>query len=152
LFWQKDKNGTYTANLSDPYYQWLRSYIETGKSHVGIYGSFEPNYWRNSVRYKTYPITIVWSSTNTPVLNIIRTNTSDGQNVEWTTSNTKSLSYSCIANWVIIKGDVELNRSKNFSSWINLHNAGWVAGKYTCIWKAVGTSTTIEKAEDFLIL
>jgi hypothetical protein len=21
LFWQKDKNGTYTANLSDPYYQ-----------------------------------------------------------------------------------------------------------------------------------
>lgn len=86
LFWTKNNNGVYSAKLTDPYYKNLISFMESGKSNIGVYGSFEPNYWRNGVRNTRYPITIVQSSFSQD-FSFSRVNSSSGMSLKLTSSD-----------------------------------------------------------------
>lgn len=74
FFWEKNGNGEYRAILSDPYYKSTIVDLASGNAEFSIYGSFEPNYWRNSVRYTRYPIKATVNTNMTPTYTETRDN------------------------------------------------------------------------------
>lgn len=132
LFWEKDTNWTYTATLSDPYYNSLNSYILSWKSYVWIYWSFEPNYWRNSVRNTTYPINISTESDFT----YSRSYDSKWQWIEWkTSSNVSNLAWKSVwPNWTRSSISWLLNLSREFASYDDLEKNGWLKWNYDMTW------------------
>lgn len=152
--------------MTDPYYNSLVQFIATGKSHLGIFGSFEPNYWRNGVRNTHYPIT---SSTVAPLpkptFTLSRTcngqpctsvKPGDTYGANWTTENATKLSYACStgpATSTNIGKSFEVGNtmSTNFSTHQQLIAGGWTAGNYACNWTITGSGGTITQSDSFTI-
>lgn len=165
LFWEKDGDNTYTAKLTDPYYKTLIPFIESWKSDLGIFGSFEPNYWRNGIRNKRYPITVeLWQRDPMPTLVITRTcneaicttiKPGDMYGVSWKTTNSNKVSYIC--SWTtenIQTGHIIVvpnNMENSYTPYTTLISNGWTPGDYICTWTVVGNWWTITQKDQFSI-
>ncbi|MDD3145410.1 MAG: hypothetical protein PHV23_04840 [Candidatus Gracilibacteria bacterium] len=147
LFWEKDNYGTYSAKLNDPYYQSLISFIKTGKSYVGIYGSFEPNYWRNSIRNITVPVNVI----SEPDFSFTRSYDSKGQWLERkTSSNVVNLARKSIGpNGIRSNDKGSLNLEKEFLSFADLKKYEWLSGKYDMTWSITLKNGTIETYKEY---
>lgn len=128
LFWEKDNYWTYSAKLNDPSYKSLISYIKSWKSYVWIYWSFEPNYWRNSIRNITVPVNVI----SEPDFSFTRSYDSKWQWLEWkTSSNVINLARKTIwPNWVKSNDKSSLNLAKEFQSFDILKMNWWINWKY----------------------
>lgn len=128
LFWEKDSYWTYSVKLTDNSYKSLISFIKTWKSYVWIYWSFEPNYWRNSIRNITVPVNVI----SEPNFSFTRSYDSKWQWLEWkTNSNVANLARKSIwPNWVKSNDHSSLSLQKNFLSFEELKINWWINWKY----------------------
>lgn len=166
FFWEKDGKGQYRATLSDPYYKSIIVDLAAGNAEFSVYGSFEPNYWRNSVRYTRYPLskTDMTSILPMPALSMSRTcngtpcatiKPGDTYAANYTTTDATSISYKCTgpvgSSQIGNEVSLPLQLSGNTSSYESLVTGGWIVGSYTCTYTIVGPGGTISPVESFSI-